>query len=183
MRLLILAFAALFLASNAAAQIAEEDREAALVDAFQRLRDAPTGDAAETAEAEVWAIWFIGPDTDATVRLKDAVSALQSGSFDEARVLLEWLTAERPDFTEAWNQLAFARFLLGDLDGSLLDIERALAREPRHFGALAGKAQIEMRRGDGAAAARTVGALGVYHPWMARWSPILADPPPPPAPL
>lgn len=174
---------ALFLAAPAAAQIAPEDRAAALEDAFVALHDARSAEIAERVEKEIWGLWFIGPDAEATRRLDDAALALRSGELDEARRLLEALIVDRPDFAEAWNQLAFAKFLSGDPYGSLADIDAVLRREPRHFGALAGKAEIERRLGRGYAAAKTMGRVGAVHPWMARRSAIPADPPPPGPPL
>ena len=105
---------------------------------------------------------------------------MRRGMLNEAHVLLDALLIKQPDFAEAWNQRAFAKFLKGDLYASLTDIDETLKREPRHFGALAGRARIEMRLGRPEAAVKTMGIVGQVHPWMARQSAIPADPPPPP---
>lgn len=178
-------FAALFIACGLAvaaapttqAQIAEADRTIALDDAFARLAAAPDPAAAEAAEQEVWALWNIGPDADATVLLANASATLRSGRYNEAHILLDALVATQPDFMEAWNQRAFVKFLKGDLYASLTDIDEVLKREPRHFGALAGRARIEARLGDLEAASRTMGEVGAVHPWMAKRSAIPPDPP------
>ena len=180
-RLLILL--AFLLAGPATAQIAADDRALLLEDAFAALAAARDEAAAEKAEAEVWAIWFIGPDAEATARLSAASARLRAGAWIEARRVLEALIADHPGFAEAWNQLAFAKFLMGDPYGSLADIDSVLRREPRHFGALSGRAQIEMRLGRREAAEKSMGLVGAVHPWMARKSQIRADPAPPGPPI
>ena len=175
----ILFAAALLFAPVAIAQIADEDRALALDDAFARLQAAATPEEAGVAEAEVWMLWNIGPDADATAKLSEASASLRRGRLNDAHRLLDALLAAEPGFMEAWNQRAFAKFLKGELHASLVDIEEVLKREPRHFGALAGRARIEAALGRPKDATRTMGEVGRVHPWMARQSAIPADPPPP----
>ena len=157
-------------------------RDAALALQFQKLATAHKRTVAVLAEQEIWRLWFMGITEEETSRLAEASMVMQQGALGEALVLLEGLVAEFPQFAEARNQLAFARFLMGDLEGSLGDIAVVMTLEPRHFGALAGRARIEARLGDLAKAQRTMGEVGAIHPWMARLSPIRPDPPPPPPP-
>lgn len=153
-----------------------------LAQQFQRLMTAERREVAVLAEQEIWRLWFIGKTEAETARLAEASMVMQHGDLGEAVVLLSELATEFPEFAEARNQLAFARFLLGDLQGSLDDIEKVLALEPRHFGALAGRARIEATLGKLDEAQRTMGEVGAIHPWMARLSPIRPNPPPPPPP-
>lgn len=164
----------------AAAQMAEVERQGALAVEFQRLRAAQNAAAASIAEQEIWRLWFTGPSDEITARLEQAAKALQHGDFLESETLLTALILKAPNYAELWNQRAFARFLQGKFDKSLQDIDRALMLEPRHFGALAGRARIEAHFGRLNEASRTMGEVGAVHPWLARTSPIPADPPPPP---
>lgn len=175
----IFALICLAIATPASAQIAEADRTLALDDAFSRLASAVDEDAAGAAEAEVWTIWNIGPDLAATKRLAEASAYLRTGQINKAHRRLDALLTDFPNYMEAWNQRAFAKFLKGELHASLADIDQVLKREPRHFGALAGRARIEVRLGRLTEATKTMGVVALVHPWMARRSLIPADPPPP----
>ena len=54
----------------------------------------------------------------------------------------------RPDYVEAWNRRATIYYLKNDYVRSLGDLQQVLAREPRHFGALAGVGMIMQDMGD-----------------------------------
>jgi tetratricopeptide (TPR) repeat protein len=79
------------------------------------------------------------------VRVKAAMDAQQ---MDVALKLLDAIIKLRPDYTEAWNRRATLYYLQNDYARSLADIQQVLAREPRHFGALAGLGMIMQDLGD-----------------------------------
>ena len=61
--------------------------------------------------------------------------------------MLDDMVARAPGWAEAWNKRATALYLAGEHDRSLSDIDRVLALEPRHFGALAGMGLIRIAKG------------------------------------
>jgi len=79
------------------------------------------------------------------VRAKAAMDAQQT---DVALKLLDAVVKLRPDYVEAWNRRATLYYLKNDYTRSLADIQQVLAREPRHFGALAGLGMIMQEIGD-----------------------------------
>ena len=53
-----------------------------------------------------------------------------------------------PNFAEAFNQRALAKFLLEDYEGSLADCRKAVEFNPAHFGAWAGMGHCHAHLGD-----------------------------------
>merc|ERR1712113_1175727 len=61
--------------------------------------------------------------------------------------LLDDLISLDPEWAEAWNRRATWRYLTGDYGGSLSDIKKTLALEPRHFGAISGRGLVLAKLG------------------------------------
>jgi tetratricopeptide (TPR) repeat protein len=78
-----------------------------------------------------------GSDT-ADLLMSRAVTAMNRKDNKVAVDVLDKLVAIEPEWAEAWAQRATARFMDGDRAGAVEDLGHALAREPRHFNALAG---------------------------------------------
>ncbi len=68
--------------------------------------------------------------------------AMAAGALDEAIEHLTALTDHAPEFAEGWNARATAYFQAGLFGPSVDDIQRTLALNPRHFGALSGLGMI-----------------------------------------
>ena len=94
------------------------------------------------------------------------IAAVAARHFTEAQELLDDLVRTQPLWPEAWNKRATLLFLRGEEEASARDIRRTLQLEPRHFGALAGFAQICLRHGDAAAALIAVQAALRVHPHL-----------------
>ena len=133
---------------------------------FAELKAAPTEVAGREIAGKIWQSWSTAPDPMAQDFLDRGSQRIAWSDFDEAERLLSELVAYCPDFPEGWNQRAFARYLAGDLDGALADIERTLALEPRHFGALAGKALTLFRMGEDALGHLALSEAVAIHPWL-----------------
>ena len=77
-----------------------------------------------------------------------AKTAMEAQNSDTALKLLDAVVKLRPDYVEGWNRRATLYYRKNDYAHSLADIEQVLAREPRHFGALAGLGMIMQDLGD-----------------------------------
>jgi tetratricopeptide (TPR) repeat protein len=75
-------------------------------------------------------------------------TAMDAQDLDLAIKLLDAILELRPSYAEAWNRRATVYFLKKDYAQSLTDIRQVLAREPRHFGAIAGLGMIMQEFGE-----------------------------------
>jgi tetratricopeptide (TPR) repeat protein len=88
---------------------------------------------------KIWSIWYEHPNSQVTRAMRDAHNAMRAGEPGVALAMFDQATRLDPAYAEAWNGRATAHFMLGNYEKSLQDITRTLEREPRHFGALAGR--------------------------------------------
>lgn len=145
----------------------EADRQRARLELLSDLRNAATPTEARAAADGLWALWHHGPTPEATLRLAQVTATQRSGDLNAAIAALDALVADAPGWAEAWNRRATLRFIAGDFEGSLADIDEVLAREPAHFGALSGQFQIYAILGDRARAETALRAAVDIHPFLA----------------
>lgn len=140
-------------------------RPAAAEEKMVQLRGDPAAEAAEreelftalaaarnAAEAgalteKIWSLWFRAPNEEAAAMMEKVIDLRVARDLAGAIALLDQLVEKEADWAEAWNQRATIRYLARDFEGSLADINRVLALEPKHFGALSGQAMILMHQG------------------------------------
>jgi tetratricopeptide (TPR) repeat protein len=124
------------------------DRAKGLDFLFGALKAAPDDESAKHVEARIWALWMQTPSDTAALLMARAKIALDAQQTDVALKLLDAIVKLRPDYVEAWNRRATLYYLKNDYGDALADIQQVLAREPRHFGALAGLGMIMQDLGD-----------------------------------
>jgi tetratricopeptide (TPR) repeat protein len=88
------------------------------------------------------------PSDTAALLMARAKVAVEAKQMDVALKLLDAVVKLRPDYIEGWNRRATVYYLQDDYPHAIQDIEQVLAREPRHFGALAGLGMIMRDLGD-----------------------------------
>ncbi len=109
---------------------------------FVKLNKAQTVRQAQLVEYEIMQIWNKSGNKEIDQRMNLADTVMRNGSAQEALEIMAVITKEKPNFSEAWNLHATILFLMGKYKESLSSIDRTLALEPRHFGALIGKGHI-----------------------------------------
>lgn len=115
---------------------------------FGALKAAPDATAAKAIEDRIWAVWIVSPSDTANLLMTRVKTAIETKDLDLAVKLLDAIIAIKPDYVEAWNRRATILYMRKDYERSLADIRQILAREPRHFGALAGLGLIMQDLGD-----------------------------------
>lgn len=125
----------------------EAQRRARLDQLFGQLaqKDNP---AWEGVQQEIWAVWAHSGSASMDLLLVRAARAMEAEEYELALRFLNDLVRLAPDFAEGWNKRATVYYLLEEYGHSVADIQRTLALEPRHFGALSGLGIILERLGD-----------------------------------
>lgn len=112
-------------------------------DLFAKLASADAESAeAKRVESEILRRFHRSGSETVDLLFARALEALNARDYALCLDLLDEIILLRPDFAEAWNKRATIHFLERDYGRSIADIRETLAREPRHFGALAGLGMI-----------------------------------------
>ena len=127
------------------------------------------GDPAQVARAEaaLWAMWCRSGRPEHDALLAEGLTAMERRDFAGAVAILTRLVDAAPDWAEAWNKRATARYLAHDFAGAIRDCEATLARKPQHFGALSGQGLCHLALEQYAPAAALFRRALAVHPSLA----------------
>lgn len=105
---------------------------------------AETDDPRELGQIEqsIWLLWLDSGDDALNAMMQRGIAAMNEGDFPIALAAFNSIIESAPDFAEGWNKRATLYWLMGDYQASIDDIDKTLALEPRHFGALSGLSMI-----------------------------------------
>jgi len=131
---------------------------------FDALKVAPDEESAKAIENRIWALWLNSGSDTADLLMTRVKVASDAKNLDLAIRLLNTIIEIRPQYTEAWNRRATLYFLKKDYSNALADIRQVLAREPRHFGALAGLGTIMEEFGEEKQALEAFRKAQTIHP-------------------
>ncbi len=109
---------------------------------FTELLTATDTDSAHELEMSIWRIWTEAGDEDLDQLMNFGIGAMRAGQFGPVLNSFNAIIDADPAFAEGWNKRATLYFYLGRYNDSISDVERTLALEPRHFGALSGMGLI-----------------------------------------
>ena len=133
---------------------------------FAELKSAKTMADVAGIEAQIWYLWSLSNDAAVDRILAGGTAAMARRQFTAALTSFNTVIEMKPDFAEGWNKRATLYYLTGEFDRSIADVERTLALEPRHFGALSGLGLINMALERPAEALAAFEAALAVHPHM-----------------
>jgi tetratricopeptide (TPR) repeat protein len=102
---------------------------------------------AERIAARIFEEWNRSGSASVDLMMLWSQKAMEAEKFDVALDFLDQVVTLSPGYAEGWNRRATVHFMMRSFGKSMADIDRTLQLEPRHFGALAGLAQIMKERG------------------------------------
>jgi tetratricopeptide (TPR) repeat protein len=134
---------------------------------FAMLKSAPDEQSAQQVESRIWQAWMLQGSPAVQLLMRRGIRNLEARALPDALEDFDAVIALAPDLAEGWNKRATVYFMMEQDDNSAKDILETLAREPRHFGALAGLSMIRERQGDLMGALRAWESALAIHPKMA----------------
>jgi tetratricopeptide (TPR) repeat protein len=115
-----------------------DQQDPRLVGLFERLQETPNPTEAQAVEQQIWRLWLESNDAAIDRLMFEGIAAMHAQRYDAALRAFDRMVEQAPGFAEGWNKRATVHYLMGDWEASVVDIQRTLALEPRHFGALSG---------------------------------------------
>lgn len=135
-----------------------------LKDLFAELKTATSSLEARVIETKVWKIWIENGDPRIDALMDRGMNAMAVDDTETALATFSEVIRLDDSFAEGFNKRATVEFMRHDFAASVADIERTLALEPRHFGALAGLGQVYLAMNDKAAALKAFEAALAIDP-------------------
>jgi tetratricopeptide (TPR) repeat protein len=118
---------------------------------FLALKYAPDEATANVYVSEIWYEWFQSGDETIDGLMQEAMRKRRNYDFAGAIEILNKVIEIDQSYPEAWN---------------LEDIAETLVLEPRHFGAMAGRAVIRLYQSKSALARQNIIEASKIHPYL-----------------
>jgi len=118
------------------------DPAARLDKLFGELKRERNEHAADRIAQQIWQQWLDSGSATVDLLMQWSNDAIQAKKYPVALDFLDQIIALDPKYPEGWNRRATVHYMMGDYAMSMADIDKTLQLEPRHFGALAGMAEI-----------------------------------------
>ena len=138
-----------------------------LSDLFFKLKNSVNFSEATNIEKKIWNIWITnGSDKRNNLEMSKGVIMLNNGNLNNALKVFLNLCKVEPEWAEPFNKVATIKFLQKDYLTSIKYIKLTLEKERRHFGAISGLAQINLRLGRFENALNNINQALKIHPFI-----------------
>ena len=138
----ILSIIILFLSTSS---LSANDRDIELDKLFLELKKNIPSLSSRIAQ-QIWTLWSTHPTDQKLTSLLDEGSRLvQDRQLKRAIDVFTEAIELDPTWAEAWNKRATVFYMVGEFQKSQDDIDKVLALEARHFGALAGQGLVNIQ--------------------------------------
>jgi tetratricopeptide (TPR) repeat protein len=148
--------------AEAATPLSEEDLDGL----FVRLAASADEDEAKAAENEILRRFHTSGSDTTDLLMSWASRAIKDEKYSVALDILDRIVILQSDFVEGWNKRATVHYMMGEYGKAIADIEKTLALEPRHFGALSGLGLILRDMGDSRHALQAFEEALKVHPFL-----------------
>ena len=128
------------------AKFSYSDIKIEIEDLLDDLEIASSSLQATKIRKEIWGYWIKDHQNKEDEELiQKGLAYFYKGYYIQAEEIFTQIILRDPSYVEGWNKRATIRYLLGDFEKSLRDINEVLTRQPRHFGAISGAALIHLQ--------------------------------------
>lgn len=135
---------------------------------FERLAKAKDQQEGRAIANQIERRWLRSGSDTTDLLMNRAVQLLNAKDYEQALDLFDHIILLKPDWAEAYHKRATLFFVMDDVDGALRDVRATLAREPRHFSAMAGLGLIFQKLDKSKAAYGAFAQALKLHPQMER---------------
>lgn len=142
MRVLTPYFIAILIALTGPVAVLADQNDPKLDGLFEQLSKAESFQQGAEIERQIWSIWVQRDNSRIDSHMALGIKAMRSGALKLSLREFTRVVSLDPDFAEGWNKRATVHYMMGNLDQSVVDIQKTLALEPRHYGALSGMGLI-----------------------------------------
>ncbi len=142
MRCTVFLLIALIAALGPALPVWADQNDPKLDALFEQLRTTTDKETGSRIESKIWGIWVHRGKSDIDSHMALGIKAMRTGALKLSLRQFNKVVSLDPEFAEGWNKRATVHYMMGRLDESVADIQRTLALEPRHYGAISGMALI-----------------------------------------
>ena len=123
---------------------ADDNHQREIDKLFIQLKSANDFENSKKIEDKIWDLWITHPSKNSLTKLlADGSSAMMDNKLDTAYNKFSEVIKLDPNWAEAWNKRATVLYLMGKYKLSQADIDKVLAIEERHFGALTGQGLVQ----------------------------------------